>query len=589
MAVEVGWELLARVAGVCLTAVLARSVWQNRATRGSRDLAALLGSIAGWNALALLPVAGGPARVTLAVAGTMLALLAGVAYYLFIFTLKYSGRSEWISPRRRLIMLAHPAAILLLTLTDQSVGLVPTVLQQSLLFADVSLASGPIYRASISWNIAFLFHLLYTYLLVVASTYFIVDVVRSANSVYTPQAVLSMGAIVVPWASSIASFFFGLLEGTLGISFCLTGALLFVAVRRHELSDLTPVARNAVFDSIDGGVLVLDGENRIVDVNPAAATFLQLDNDVIGQPVADVLAHLDGVWERYADVYETRDELSVETDAGWRHYVVDISPLENRHEDGAPARTVLINDVTEQKRREQELEAQKERLDEFASLVSHDLRNPINVARGHLDLVRETGSEESIDEVEVSLERMETIIDEVLTIARTGQWVADTEIVSVEQLAREAWRTVDTKDVTLAVETDAWIEADDERLRRAFENLFRNALDHGGEGLTTIGVGALGRDEQVFEPEEQGIYVADDGCGIPPGERDDVLEAGHTTDPEGTGLGLSIVESVAEAHGWTVSVAESDTGGAQFELRGTTIHDERTEERSQGPAEEPST
>lgn len=65
-----------------------------------------------------------------------------------------------------------------------------------------------------------------------------------------------------------------------------------------------------------------------------------------------------------------------------------------------------------------------------------------------------------------------------------------------------------------------------------------------------------------------GFFVANDGCGIPEDERDRVLLSGYSTAQAGTGLGLSIVKEVANAHDWSVTVDESDAGGARFEFRG---------------------
>jgi signal transduction histidine kinase len=466
-------------------------------------------------------------------------------------------------------MTIHPLALIALTVSDSSVGLTPSFLQHSLLFAEAIHDPSIRYGADFIWGVAFWIHLVYSYFLVIASVYFILDVIRSSNSIYSPQSVLLALAAVAPLVSNVLDMFVAGISNTLGLSFFLTGLLLTVAIRNHELSDIAPVARDTVLDSLDGGVLVLDEEDRIVDVNPAAVAFLDLDENVIGRPAPQALAHLDDVWERYAGVYETRDELAIETETGWRHYVVEISPLRGYGDDGGTARTVLINDVTEQKQREQELENQKERLDEFAGLLSHDLRNPLTVANGHLELLDEESRH--VDRIAESHQRMETLINEVLTIARTGQRVSETEPISIEEIAYRAWRMVDTGDVQLSVETDLSIEADQERLRRAFENLFRNAIEHGGDGVTTVTVGVVGADTQVFEPEEQGVFVADDGPGIPPDEREVILEAGHTTEQDGTGLGLSIVESVADAHGWTVEVTASGSGGARFELRGAAL------------------
>ncbi len=106
-------------------------------------------------------------------------------------------------------------------------------------------------------------------------------------------------------------------------------------------------------------------------------------------------------------------------------------------------------------------------------------------------------------------------------------------------------------------DTSATAKADENRLRQLFGNLFRNAIEHGGNDVT-ITVGDL----------DDGFYVADNGSGIPDEERDQVFEAGHTSAETGTGLGLSIVKEIADAHDWTVSATESSEGGARFEIIG---------------------
>ncbi|MDY6778997.1 MAG: HAMP domain-containing sensor histidine kinase, partial [Halobacteria archaeon] len=70
---------------------------------------------------------------------------------------------------------------------------------------------------------------------------------------------------------------------------------------------------------------------------------------------------------------------------------------------------------------------------------------------------------------------------------------------------------------------------------------------------------------------DEGFYVEDTGKGIPPEERDTVLEQGYSTDTDGTGLGLSIVKKVVEAHNWSIDVTESEEGGARFEITGVKI------------------
>jgi signal transduction histidine kinase len=214
--------------------------------------------------------------------------------------------------------------------------------------------------------------------------------------------------------------------------------------------------------------------------------------------------------------------------------------------------------------RERRLERERRRLDEFASVVSHDLRNPLNVAEGRLELARETASDpadEHLDAVERAHNRMDERIEEVLSLAREGRVVGDPRPVDLSVVAPTAWRAVrDADDRATLVGGDSLgtVEGDPERLRALFENLFRNALDHSHrDGTLTVRVGPL---------DGGGFFVADDGSGVPPERRETVFGSGVTTSDDGTGFGLAIVRSIAQAHGWSVSLTESEAGGARFEV-----------------------
>lgn len=209
--------------------------------------------------------------------------------------------------------------------------------------------------------------------------------------------------------------------------------------------------------------------------------------------------------------------------------------------------------------REAELKEERNRLDEFASFVSHDLRNPLNVATLRHDLATRECDSPHLAALGDALDRMEQLIDDLLTLSREGAAVGETEVVSLADLARQCERTVNRDGLTLSVETDAAIRADRSRLASALENLLQNADEHGGDRVT-VTVGWLERGD--------GFYLADDGAGIAASERDQVFGAGYSTDDTGTGLGLHIVGQVVEAHGWDIHVTESAAGGARFEVTG---------------------
>lgn len=223
---------------------------------------------------------------------------------------------------------------------------------------------------------------------------------------------------------------------------------------------------------------------------------------------------------------------------------------------------VTLRDITERQRRERELEKQNERLDEFAKIVSHDLRSPLQVAKLHLDSIKD--SEESLEKVRESHERMDAIITDVLMLARQGVAVEEYESVSLEMVAQKAWGTVDTKEMELVVRNNATVEADPDRLHRLLENLFRNTAEHAGPAAT-VTVGPL--DLMVTSTRAErpnGFFVADDGPGIPEDDYETVFEFGYSTVHDGTGFGLSIVKEIAEAHQWRAEVTESLDGGARF-------------------------
>jgi signal transduction histidine kinase len=222
-------------------------------------------------------------------------------------------------------------------------------------------------------------------------------------------------------------------------------------------------------------------------------------------------------------------------------------------------RVVVLSDVTEAERHRRELERQNERLEGFANVVSHDLRNPLNVATSRFELARETGDGAHLEAAMSALDRMDTLIDDVLTHARQGQSIGETATVPLSDLLENCRATVELGDATLALEGDLQFEADPEGVQQLLENPLRNAIDHGGDAVA-IRVGATEAGD--------GFFVADDGSGIPPDEREQVFDSGYTTAEGGTRFGLAIVAEVAEAHGWEIDVRESEAGGARFEISG---------------------
>ena len=241
-------------------------------------------------------------------------------------------------------------------------------------------------------------------------------------------------------------------------------------------------------------------------------------------------------------------------DEGARFWQTKLAPVLS---EGDVTRLVgVTRNVTDRVERERQLRQQNQRLDEFASVISHDLRNPLNVAQGRATLLAEEAESDHLEPLLNALDRMEAIVEDTLTLARQGDTITSTEPVSLTDLVGKCWATVDSGDATIEIIDEVTFEGDPDRLRHVFENLFRNAVEHGSSDVT-VRVGSHG---------EQGIYVEDDGPGIPADERESVFEAGHSSAKGGTGFGLTIVKRIVEAHGWELAVTDGTAGGARFEI-----------------------
>ena len=335
--------------------------------------------------------------------------------------------------------------------------------------------------------------------------------------------------------------------------------------KRHEEKLRRTGARlNALFDNSPDMIDVHDERGTLVDVNDRLCETLGYDeSELVGRKVWEVDQNIDPdtatkLWTSMSTGDRRRLEGEYRRKDGTT-FPVEIH-LVRAEIEGDDRFVVISRDISDRKERERRLREQNERLEAFASVVSHDLRNPLNVAEGRLELVREECDSEHLDGVERALGRMDALVGDLLTLAREDTDAADTEPLDLATVVRQCWYNVDTSDATLTVADDATIRADNSRVKQLLENLFRNAIEHGGDDVA-VEVGTL----------ENGFYVADDGPGIAETDCERVFEDGYSTSAEGTGLGLSIVRRIADAHGWEVRLTASETGGARVELTGVEL------------------
>ena len=376
--------------------------------------------------------------------------------------------------------------------------------------------------------------------------------------------------------------------------------------KRYE-ERLSTVARRfeAIFENPLTLIALLRPDGTVLEINRTALDLVDASADeVTGETFSNT------PWWTHSET--TRKQLRdwIDRAAGGEHVrfeakhpvsdgdMATIDGLIHPVRDDAGEVTELVaigRDITDHKDRERALQRERDRLDEFASIVSHDLRSPLTVAQGRTTLLAETlddadveGVDGYLDSVLHALDRMEDIIEDSLTLAKQGQPVSDPEPITLADAARDSWDAVETADATLTVAVgDDTILADPSRLRSVFENLFRNSVEHGSTSGRTASDDSVehGYDESTgltvtvgrVDPfhtstraptDSEGFYVEDDGTGVPPGARERVFDTGHTSSDDGIGFGLAIVEGIAEAHGWDVQLSEGTNGGARFTFTG---------------------
>jgi len=354
-----------------------------------------------------------------------------------------------------------------------------------------------------------------------------------------------------------------------------------VTERRAQRRDLkrTNTVLQTVLQNLPAGVLVESANREVLVANDRLCSVLGLqgagadlageDCETLVEEIATQFDDSEAFTARVEEILSAREPVRGETltTADGRTLERDYVPY--TLPDGE-AGLWIYRDVTERTARERELEAQNARLDEFASVVSHDLRNPLNVAQGRVELAREECDTDHLEPAANAIDRSLTLIEDLLTLSREGGQITEFETLALGPTTESCWQNVETEDATLLTETERTVRANPSRLKELLENLIRNAVEHGSTDRRSETADTEHNDgvRVTVGDTQDGFFVADDGDGIPREERERVFEAGYSSSEDGTGFGLNIVREIADAHGWNVRVTESETGGARFEITG---------------------
>lgn len=242
-----------------------------------------------------------------------------------------------------------------------------------------------------------------------------------------------------------------------------------------------------------------------------------------------------------------------------------------------PTALDLWNELEELGDRVEDLERSNRELSEFAHVASHDLKEPLQMVQGSLQLLErrshdwmEERSRELVEQAVDGTKRMADLIDGLLAYARAGAGVPDVGRVPVQEVVDEALESLSVK----IEETDARVETgqlptvagDRVGLIQVFQNLIGNAIKFSREDVRPrVSITA------EREGDEWRIDVEDNGIGFDPEDAPALFEAferGEDTGSiEGSGVGLSVVDRVVRSHGGSVEASSVPGEGSTFSVR----------------------
>ena len=334
-----------------MSAVLVFFAWRRRGTPGAETFALLMTGVCIWAAGYALELSGADLPTKIFWAKAEYIGIATVPVVWLAFALRYTGREGQLTPRNLALLSALPLITLLLAWTNEGHGLVwsSTGLNED----------GPFPALEVDHGAWFWVHLSYSYLLLLIGTILLISMLTRSPNLYRKQNLALLLAVAIPWVGN-GVYVLGLspvpnLDLT-PFAFMLSGMAIALSLFGFRLLDVVPVARANVLEGMADGVVVLDLQERVIDMNPAAERFLGCSaRKSIGREFTGLVPNWSGLFERYhGQAGEIHEEVSLGKETERRAYELTLSPVVDRkgHSRG---RLILLHDITERKRVEEEV------------------------------------------------------------------------------------------------------------------------------------------------------------------------------------------------------------------------------------------
>jgi len=511
----------------------------------------------------------------------------------FIYALQYIGHEEWITRRTLALLSLVPIACLMLVFTNE---------MHNLVYSNITMrASNPYLPLDVTYGPLFWGFLWYTYTLLIFASFLSVQMLIRSRRLYRRQITALLITTIIPWVSSaIFCFEFGSLPFNLTpLAYAVVCVVLvWINPSRLHLGDIVPVARDIVIDSMSDGVIVVDEQNRILDLNSVAHKIInRSSHEAIGMKADQLLPFWCSLTENSQGLKAAGKEIMLND----RTFDMRISSLHDWR-GRLNCQVIVIRDITEHKQIEEELrqysghleelveertkeirryseeleEIVKERtrelreaerlaaIGELAAMVGHDLRNPLTsiASAAYYIKTKFANMDEKIKEmfeiIEYDVIRSNKIINDLLDYSK--ELKLELKEASFVRIVKEALKAIGIpKNVYVVnmVNGKLRIKIDAEQMKRVFINIIKNAVEAMPDG------GKL----TIKSEENEGnlkVTFSDTGKGIPEEVMKKLWKPLVTTKATGMGFGLAICKRIVEALGGTIFL-ESTVG------KGTTV------------------
>jgi len=573
-------------------AVIART---RRGVPGGTAFGWMMLAIALWSLTSAMHTLVDDRAVRITIAKFQYLGIAPIGVLWLLFTTGYS-RVAWPGePLVRVLVWAVPVATLLLAFTNEqhqfhwsSITSVPTASGTRLVYT-----GGPWYWVHVS----------YSYFLMLIGTLIVARGLRRFPPPYRRQTALVLAGALVPWLGNLV-YLTRMVESVdpTPLAFAVSGAFFTWGIYRHRLFGLVPVARDMVVDSMDDGVLVLDAQRRIVDLNAAAERYTGCTTASLGRPVDDVV----GWWNQA--VAEERAAANsqpaiVKVEPGPRYFEVKVSAVRD------PQRRfvgwlVVIHDISNRRRNEAERYAFERRVQEqqkseslmvLAGGVAHDFNNLLTGVLGNADLIAmqsppESEQRRAAEAIIIGAQRAADLVAKMLAYSGGGRVVA--ERVELNTLVTEMVDLLGAsvaRHCTLVYHSPGplpLVETDPTQIRQVVLNLIVNAAEAVDEaGVITVETGREVLDRDMLKQMTYGsdmapgayvfLDVVDNGVGMSEHTLARMFDPFFSTKDTGRGLGMAAVRGIIRSHRAALRVTSKEGQGTRFRVwfpLGPSIH-----------------